>query len=229
MNESNTSSAGLDLDNHTWMVAAAAPKQPRPAHLGRMPRQAATDILLSLMRASPHLTQRDQVDVNVNPRAGLRRWRATNSGSGTKRTLLVELFDDGSISFAVAGRPPRDDQGNPADIHMMIVQQFVANTMWLTRLAANHLHMDSAYDLVIRVETNLPEPFVFRGFDGFGMPFDDDLLTPIRSFSPVTATIEPLGSSDVHRRALHELALDVINQSGLDELGETFIRPLEDN
>lgn len=217
----------LDLDTRTWMIAVAVPKQPRPTHLGRMPRQTATDILLKLMGSSPHLTERRPVDVNVNPRAGLRRWRTTSSGYGTERTLAAELFDDGGVSFAVAGRPPRDDQGNPADIHMMFVQQFVANAMWLTRLAADHLHMDTAYDLVVRVETNLPEPFVFRGYDEYGMPFDDDVLTPIRRFSPVTATIEPLASTAETRRALHELALDVINQSGLDELGDTYIRPLE--
>lgn len=217
---------GLDLEARTWMVAVAVPKQPRPTHLRRMPRQTATDILLKLMRSSPHLVDRRQVDVNVNPRAGLRRWR-TSGGSGTSRPVVVELFDDGGVAFAVAGRPPRDDQGNPADIHMMLVQHFVANAMWLTRLAAEHLHIDSAYDLVVRVETNLPEPFVFRGYDGYGIPLDDDLLTPMRRFSPVTATIEPLGSIAEARRALHELALDVINQSGLDELGETYIRPLD--
>ena len=214
---------GVDLDSHVWMVAVAVPKQPRPAHLGRVSRETVTEILLKLHQSSPHLNQRSGALVNVNPRAGLRRWRATGSSHGVDNAIVTEVFDDGGIAFVVAGHPPRDVE-NHAHVHIMTVQHFVANAMWLTRLVAEHLHVDSAYDLLIRIETNLPGPIMLRGFDSHGFLIDEDQLAPIHRFIPVAATFEPLGSSQDTLEALREVATDVVNQGGIAHIGPTYIK-----
>ena len=212
----------VDLNSHVWMVAVAIPKQPRAAHLGRVSRESATEILLKLMQASPHLVQRGGSTVNVNPRAGLRRWRASGRSHGADDSIIAEIFDDGGVVFAAAGHPPQDVE-NRSHVHMMTVQNFVANALWLARLVSEQLHVDSTYDLLISVETRLPDPIMLRGFDNFGFLIDEDELAPIHRFVPVATTFEPRGSTHDTLTALREIATDVVNQGGIAHIGTTYI------
>lgn len=159
----------------------------------------------------------------MNPRAGLRRWRAAGSSHGVDGAIIAEVFDDGGVVFAVVGHPPRDVE-SPSHVHMMMVQNFVGNAMWLARLVSEQLHVDSAYDLLIRVETNLPDPIMLRGFDSHGFLLDEEQLAPIHRFIPVAATFEARGSSHDTLLSLREVATDVVNQGGIAHIGPTYIK-----
>lgn len=113
---------GIHQGGRVWLAAAARPVNPRPAYTGRIGREDARDILLSLMRTNPFLKQQDGLETSLDPRPGYRKWRSVDSYNG--QTLgIVDLHDDGSVSLAYpAAAPWDDDVESSTDVHVMDAQ-----------------------------------------------------------------------------------------------------------
>lgn len=214
----------LDATSRIWMVATAVPLQGRPAHLGRIPREAAREMLTQFKKGNPFSEQRLYMPgFSENPRAGLRRWTSTDKSVGAGISGLVEIHDDGGISLAThrPASPASDLLDN--HLHIKTVQDFAADVIWLTRVASSHLGIDSAYALRITLLTDL-RPLYIRAWDPYGFAVDLDLVTPINRFIPVDATVDPTTPMSALLELVRDVATDLVNQGGISDIGSRYIR-----
>jgi hypothetical protein len=216
---------GLNTDERVWLVGTAVPSSPRPAHLPRVSRDEARDILMAYMPGTPFSNDDTGTQyINVNPRAGLRRWRFFDEANGQIKKV-VEVHDDGGLTFAQVIEATRSSTFGRSDLHPRQVQQFIGNFVWLNVLAARALQVDVSYVLRFTIEWQFPGPVHIRRFqDGYLTDATD--ADAIHRFIPVEVSIEPGQPDDALLQVVRDAATDVMNQGGIWDIGTTYLKPV---
>lgn len=215
---------GLDTAQHVWMVGTAVPTSPRPTHLPRVSRDAAQQAVMKYMRGTPFSTSESGTGrLNVNPRAGHRRWRFEDRVK-TQTHKVIEVHDDGGVTFAQAIVAGASSEFLPFELHPKQVQDFIANFVWLSVVTARSLQVDNSYSLRITIETD-SGPVYIRQFDDYGFLVDASQGTPIHKFIPIEVSLEPSQTNESLLRIVRDVATDVVNQAGHSDIGTAYLRP----
>jgi Putative DNA-binding domain len=219
---------GRSFSDRAWMVAVARPVNQAP-RIARPDRSSAAKIfdqafLTSARWATKHVHPLDWLD-RSNPRPGLRRWLARfsrNSESAMWREAWAEVLDDGGVVLASAmgaGRAGANTTMEPHEIPSDRVETFVADFMALL-MATSQASVPGHYDVQIEVRWDGPDPVIMRIPDTHlgGYYLDEEHSFPIRRFVPVRTVIDTSASEEVFVDHLREVALDVVNQGGVQYL-----------
>lgn len=203
-----------------WLVAAARPTSPRPAYAGRISREAAQEILASLMSLNPFLKDRRGFEyAGLDPRPGYRKWRSTIS-DGVRTVGIVDIHDDGSVSLAHEASVSGDDNFETStDIHVMDTQQLPAHIVHLVRAVTKRMDMTSDYEISMFLSARGNDPIFIRTFGMGGHMLRRDHLAAIHKFHPVTGILAANVPDDEALETVRSLALDVMNQGGSAALG----------
>ncbi|WP_426996298.1 AlbA family DNA-binding domain-containing protein [Pseudarthrobacter sp. N5] len=211
---------GIDQDG-VWLVAAARPLSPRPAHTARISRQDAREILDSLTNTNPFLKDRYGFEyADLNPRPGYRKWRSISGHGG-----IVDIHDDGSVSVGHKASIGRDGFEASTDIHVMDAQQLPAHIIHLARATTERMDMTSDYEVSMVLSAQGNNPIFIRTFEtAINHLRSRDQLTAIHKFQPVTGILAANISEDEALVTVRSLALDVMNQGGSPALGRHYLR-----
>lgn len=216
--------AGRDTANRAWLIAVAHPRIPSLARPTREEARAifkeAETITLSYSNRNG-LHPFESVD-RGNPRPGLRRWVAVNTGTedlSQWREAWAAVHHDGSVTLAASVGGHRKSTGGYFDggeIEARAVEGAVADFTALVRATAaaqNH----GEYDVRVGIEWTGEQPLSVLTIDGHGYTYDG-VSTPLSAYTPVRAMIDP-GSSDAEFHAqVYRLAEDCVNQGGITHL-----------
>ncbi|KRF25355.1 helix-turn-helix domain-containing protein [Phycicoccus sp. Soil803] len=211
--------------DRVWMIGSAVPLQPRPLHQGRVERNVIVDLLTTYETGSPYSAERPSAgSFSINPRRGLRRWRAYEALAG-RAERVIEVHDDGGVgiadyNWASGGR----DGFKNNHIGMSEVLLFASNLVSLLVATARALQLDSGYVLRLTMFTDSPDAIYVRSLDRQGRPVPLDQLAPIPRFIPVDGAIEPTSGDEAILSALREIATDLVNQGGILDIGTRDIR-----
>jgi hypothetical protein len=216
---------GLPSNSRVWMTAAAIPAVPRPSLLGRLPRSVADDIVNDV-RKNPYLATGNENYFSVTDpslRTGFRRWRSVLS-YGRTRAGAIDIHDDGSVALAYADTGARDMEAG-TDVHPMNAHHFPAYAVRLVQAAADRLNVSSGYEVQLTMR-GVEAPLYIRHYDrGFLVDRGDSV--PIYRFHPVRSFIVGLSDEQTLNQHVHSLALDVLNQGGINFVDHTYLRDIE--
>jgi hypothetical protein len=223
-----TAVEGRSFTDRAWMMAVARPVNRAP-RLARPDRTSAARIFDQAFRTSTrwttmHVHPLDWLD-RSNPRPGLRRWLARfgrASESTMWREAWAEVLDDGGVvigSAMGAGRAGANTTMEPHEVPSDRAETFVADFMALL-LAAAETSGAGHYDVQIEIRWDGTDPTVMRIPDSHlgGYYLDEEHSVPIRRFVPVRAVVDTSASEEAFLDQLRELALDVVNQGGVQYL-----------
>lgn len=215
---------GRDTANRAWLIAVARPRV--PAQNRRLTRKNAQQLIRAGGELSLVWVSRSAVhplgNVNSdNPRVGLRRWTAPNavttnmSGGGES---WVSIHDDGTVTVAAAAGAHRirDGYAGGNRIAAGFLEAGVSDLMGLLRRASEAIGTGD-YEVQIGIEWAGSEPIWIESVDQFGHP-DESQSIPLAAYAPVAASIRVDVDSEAFHDQVHELALDVINQGGVQNL-----------
>lgn len=206
-----------------WLHAAARPVSPRPAYAGRISREDAGDILVSLNHMNPFLKAGDGFEhADSNARPGYRKWRS-RGGVGGQTYGMVDIHDDGSVSLAHKATEGRTDWDPDTDVHLMDAQQLPAHIVHLARVTAERLEISSDYEISMSLRSRGNEPIFIRSLVGNYLRSRGD-LEAIHVFHPVTGILAANTNEEEALETVRSLALDVVNQGGSVELGVSYLK-----
>ena len=160
-----------------------------------------------------------------NPRPGLRRWVAGfgRSGETTRwREAQAQIFDSGTVVLTSAmgdGRGGANTFFGPHEVGSDRVETFIADFLALVRLTASELGL-SAYETAIDFRRQSDSPILLRIPDRHlgGHYLDPEYSSPIYQFVPVETVVNTGTGRDPFVDQLREVALDVVNQGGVQYL-----------
>lgn len=160
-----------------------------------------------------------------NPRPGLRRWvaRFGRYGEATRwREAQAQILDGGTITLISAmgqGRAGADIMFGPSEVGSDRVETFIADFMAMLRLTAIELGL-SGYEILIDFRGPSEGPVTLRIPDRHlrGYYLDPEYSSPIHHFVPVEALVDAAMSPKLFLDQLREIALDVVNQGGVQYL-----------
>ena len=203
-----------------WLITVAHPRLPAtPA--SRQTQDSAREVLaeavaLAAVYAGGGIHPITNVD-RFNPRRGLRRWVARNTATSdtTKwKAAWMAIHDDGSVSLAAAVGGRRSGQsGENLGLHQVEsagVECAVTDFMALLRATSNS-HGIGEYEVRIGLEWGGPKPLTMVSANTWG----EEDVTPLRRFSPITATVTADASALDFYWQVHDLAEDCVNQGGM--------------
>lgn len=218
--------AGRPTNERAWFVAVGRPRIPGQAR-ERMDRDAARRIFQQsrLLAQGYSDTKRvhpiESVD-HLNPRPGLRRWvaRTTVETEGSRwKSAWAAVHFDGSATLASAiggaksGSDSYDD-GNRVDSGRC--ERAVADFMALLRSTGEAVG-PGEYEVQVSIEWSGNGDLVIETVDQSGYTWDDGSL-PMPRFVPVVATVRNNVDEAEYVEQIRELALDVVNQGGVQNL-----------
>jgi Putative DNA-binding domain len=217
--------AGRDIDERAWLIAVARPRLSDPVRQ-RMQRDQARQLLGQAPSWALTFAGRgcihplESVDL-LNPRPGLRRWVASNTATSESRRwreAWMSVHDDGSVTLATAIGGHRGSEGTlPGNcISSSSVEGAVADFMGLLRVMAAH-HGDGDYQVRIGVEWAGADRLVMETVDTFGGRFDGGSI-PLARVTPVRSTVRTDVDSFEFVHQVRDLALDLVNQGGIENL-----------
>ncbi|WP_323099385.1 RNA-binding domain-containing protein [Intrasporangium sp. YIM S08009] len=205
-----------------WMVCVARPRRPRPTRQRLTKEQAASfwtvaeATLTYAHRQFPRPTH--HLDVH-NPRAGLRRMVFRPAMPEQPWTETWAAFhDDGAVTLAGVVRDrPRPDAGqdqHPVELVRAVnIEAFVADIMALVKASAHHHDLDE-FEVMVGIEWNSGKRLLLQTVDITDQDFTGTSV-PLARYAKVPATVSTQASPANYHRAVHELALDAVNQGGI--------------
>lgn len=215
-------------DGALWIGAIARPvgEATYSQRLAREQVQAVLDGALKLADSWVHVKVHplEWLD-RSNPRPGLRRWVAGfgRSGETTRwREAQAQIFDSGTVVLTSAmgnGRGGANTFFGPHEVASDRVETFIADFLALVRLTAGELGL-SAYETAIDFRRQSDSPILLRIPDRHlgGHYLDPEYASPIYQFVPVEAVVNTGTGTDAFVDQLREMALDVVNQGGVQYL-----------
>jgi len=217
--------AGRDIDERAWLIAVARPRLSDPVRQ-RMQRDQARQLLGQAPPWALTFAGRgcihplENVDL-LNPRPGLRRWVAPNTATSESqrwREAWMSVHDDGSVTLATAIGGHRGSEGTlPGNrISSSSVEGAVADLMGLLRVMADQ-HGGGDYQVRIGIEWAGAERLVMETVDTFGGRFDGGSI-PLARVTPVRSTVRTDVDSFEFVHQVRDLALDLVNQGGIENL-----------
>lgn len=224
--------AGLDTGVRAWLVAVARPR----AVVNPLTRWAREDARAVMEQAMIHslsfaknLAPRPFASVDwQNPRPGFRRWTAVNrmTGEGVRwQAATLGVHFDGSVNLAMAVGGHRRSYGAFGDerpfygghlVSEQVIEGAVADLMGLVRSVGGSIGAVE-YEARIGIEWKGDVPlslyYKSQGFD------ENAGTVPIHQFVPVQSLVDiRSGDEASFLRQVQELALDCVNQGGVEWL-----------
>lgn len=224
--------AGVDSEARAWLIAVAHPR----AAVNPLTRWAREDARALLTQAidyslsfAKNLGPRPFGSVDwQNPRPGLRRWTAVNKMTGEGNRCLAATLGvhfDGSVNLAMAVGGHRRSYGGIGEarpvygghlISESVVEGAVADLMGLIRSVGESIGAVE-YEVRVGIEWGGDAPlslyYQSQGFD------EDAGTVPMHRFAPVQSLVEIRAGDDAGSlRQVQELALDCVNQGGVEWL-----------
>lgn len=227
--------SGRSIHEHAWLVMVAVPRLPRAGT--PVERSAIQTIAESACHTFPDVRTATKVLSSVprphplnwvdrgNPRRGMRRWVLRNARKPEHDRRLeawIAILDNGPLTLAMSiGSHDRPyTRGIVAPGHEVygrtvecVVAEFVALLAELSRVTGPH----GEYDLLLGIEWAGPEPLVFATFDSEAFRDITDSI-PLPRFTRVRASLRPDVPDDDLRQQVCAIALDVVNQGGVQNL-----------
>lgn len=224
--------AGLDTRARAWLIAVARPRA-AVNPLSRWVREDARALLKQAIDYSLSFAQNlaprpfSSVDWQ-NPRPGLRRWTALNKMTGEGNRCLAATLGvhfDGSVNLAMAVGGHRRSSGGVGEerpfygghlISERVVEGAVADFMGLVRSVGESIGAVE-YEVRVGIEWDGDVPlslyYQSQGFD------EDAGTVPMHRFAPVQSLVDIRSGDDAgFLRQVQELALDCVNQGGVERL-----------
>lgn len=208
-----------------WMFGVARPRVTQPMHR-RVTRDEARGMFAHAYRVAPtYATAQGRhplQDVDRdNPRPGLRRWVAPNTADldATRwKAAWATVHEGGSVTLAAAvGAAPNREGTDPSWlVQSDRAERFVGDLFALVRASSDHFNLGE-FELQIGVEWPGNSPLVIQTSDQFGFPFPDASI-PLTAYAPVKASIRADVDARAFKDQLADLALDVVNQGGIQHL-----------
>lgn len=229
-----TATAG-GIESRAWLFAVARPRTPA-TRTARMPREQAVGILRESFGLAPiyactkGIHPLESVDT-LNPRPGLRRWVAPNTETTDRsawKESWVSVHDDGSATLAAAvgaERTGNDEMAPAYEVSSRRIEACVGDLMALVRAASNQLGT-TEYEVRIGIEWSGAEPILIATIDNSNFRYTDGSI-PLARYSPVVASIQADVDNQSFIRQIYELALDCVNQGGIQNL-QLIRRPDEE-
>jgi hypothetical protein len=212
-----------------WLVAVARPRVHPPLN-ARLSVEAARAILQAGQRAAANI-RRDGLSVfrllDVGaPRPGLRRqvFRTPYGGSGF-RDARVSIHDRGSITLDIAlgGAPTESGREEPGGkIAADQIECAIVDFVCAVQASAEH-HGWGDFDIEVGVEWKGEGPLQIIARDQYGFE-NPHWSTPLDSFESIRSSLSFVGDPSSLEPQARELALDVINQAGL-QFTSGFLTP----
>jgi hypothetical protein len=218
---------GVDKGGAPWLVAAARPTRPRPAHTDRISRAEAQTILNELRSHNPFLEGGEGLPgVDINPRPGYRKWRSTDTRSWFDGTV-VDIHDDGSVALGLKATQGQDGFAKDTDIHEMQAHTVPAHIIHLVRMVATRMSMAGTFEISISITSPSGGPVYIRTLEmtgSHGFLRDRDELTPILAFQSVTGLVDVHDPDPEVLTTVRNLALDILNQAGSSALSPRYLK-----
>lgn len=214
---------GRDTDRRAWLIAVAHPRMPQLP--GRLTAEQATAEfdeafgMAYLHAADPRHPLETGRRNRIRP--GLRRWIIGDSAIGSVAEWAqawASIHHDGSVVIAaVAGGESRPDrqQLDPWVIDSRRIECIVVDHLMLIRRLARFAG-SVEYDTRIGIEWTGREPLrvVYPTFEGI---LSGDSVA-LAHYSPVETTVNAAASDDDFHEQIYEIALDCVNQAGIERL-----------
>lgn len=219
--------AGHDVTTRAWAVGVARRRVPS-AEATRLDRETARADFQKAQRLSLTYTDHngthpfDDVDVFEN-RPGLRR-RVFRPRQLEERSAWREawatIHDDGSCTLAAAmgGRQVSSTEAaGPNQVEAARLERFVGALLALVQVSAERRGWGD-YETKVGLEWAGESRILMGTFvEQIGFTFTDGSI-PLARFTPIRTTISCSGDDQNYRTQVHDLALDAINQGGIQHL-----------
>ena len=217
--------AGRDTKQRAWLVGVARPRVLAGWHR-RLTREEARGIydragsLALVFAGHGGVHPLESVD-RQNPRPGLRRWVAANNATSAS-TLWKEswssVLNDGSVTLACAigGQRTQGGQLDGNRIDSASLECCIADLLALVRETSGLLGTGD-YEVRVAIEWAGEGALVIQTVDGSNYPYDGGSI-PLSSFTPVEASIRTDLDSGGFFEQVFDLALDAVNQGGVQYL-----------
>ncbi|MEU9686763.1 AlbA family DNA-binding domain-containing protein [Amycolatopsis japonica] len=211
-------------DERVWIIGVARPRV-TPTLSPYMEQDVARGIIdeaaTSVRLVAPEAIHGHPLAFVQNfPRPGLRRWVSPPTGTSDStrwKEAWASVHFDGSVSLVsvIGGMRIRDGHAPPTTIDSRRIEWFATDLLAMIKKAAERLNL-SEYELKIGIEHDNVAPLTVNTVDHAGFEIDGTL--PVRYFIPVEATVRSDVSDDTYLDQIRQVALDVINQAGIDDL-----------
>jgi hypothetical protein len=217
--------AGRDDAKRAWLIAVAHPRVPR--FQDRLTRDGARAVLkkaefltLTYVARRGKFHPLEGMD-GANPRPGLRRWVAANTGADEAwgwGESWGSIHHDGSVTVATAAG------GHPADgghlegwqVQSSTIECAIADFMALIRATAAATGNDE-YDVRVGINWAGGRPLRIFTTDHFDRAYDRE-STPLHGYTPVETTVNAAESDLDYHWHVHDLAQDCVNQGGVSKM-----------
>lgn len=213
--------------NWVWMVAVALPSRPRPASLGRLDRSIMESVVQAMAfnpYLAPGLESRLQY-LERRPRIGFRRWRSVDA-IGDDVHGAIEVHDDGSFALALAQyvetERSADSFENGKDIHTMDLLHFPAHAIRLLEAVTTAAGIQGPFELQLNVHS-ASSPIYLRTYRNNRL-VPRDQITAVHRFHSPRILHDGASGEESNLRAVHALALDLLNQGGITRVGSGHLR-----
>lgn len=158
---------------------------------------------------------------------GMRQWVIRNLPTTTAGKYRKYLHDDGTLLGAyqlggVYDEPAPSDQypvGKPNHCRSRDIESALIDFFSLLREHAQERRVSGGFRIRVGLVGDASSPILVRTFNGFMQVLTDESYSePIKRFQPVSTFIDPLAPIEDVLPPLRTLALDIVNQGGIQNL-----------
>ena len=158
---------------------------------------------------------------------GMRQWVIRNLPTTTAGKYRKYLHDDGTLLGAyqlggVYDEPAPSDQypvGKPNHCRSRDIESALIDFFSLLREHAQERRVSGGFRIRVGLVGDASSPILVRTFNGFMQVLTDESYSePIKRFQPVSTFIDPLAPIEDVLPSLRALALDIVNQGGIQNL-----------
>lgn len=157
---------------------------------------------------------------------GMRRWVLRNSAHATAK-YTKHLHDDGTLTGGYCLRKVRGMQstseqhlaGEINHCNSIDVEKALIDFFSLLREHAKERRVSGGFRIRVGLVGDSNSPILVRTFEGLiNILMDEKYSEPIKRFQPVSTFIDPLAPIEDVLPPLRTLALDIVNQGGIQNL-----------
>ena len=158
---------------------------------------------------------------------GMRRWVIRNLPQTTAGKYRKYLHDDGTLVGAyqlggVYNKQSASNQypvGKPNHCRSKDIESALIDFFSLLRDHAQERRVSGGFHIRVGLVGDANSPILVRTFDGFMQVLTDESYSePIKRFQPASTFIDPLAPIEDILPPLRTLALDIVNQGGIQNL-----------
>lgn len=158
---------------------------------------------------------------------GMRRWVIRNLPQTIAGKYRKYLHDDGTLAGAyqlggVYNKASASNQypvGKPNHCRSKDIESALIDFFSLLREHAKERRTSGGFRIRVGLVGDTSSPILVRTFDGFMQVLTDESYSePIKRFQPVSTFIDPLAPIEDILSPLRILALDIVNQGGIQNL-----------